>query len=84
MNITSSPVSLDVRRMLYLTGSALYWTLWVLPSTSLCERSPTEKSINVASPRGRAYLSARAGPQYIRRPHLPPVILFSSASRINN
>ena len=40
------------------TGGALYWTLWVLPLTSLCERSPTEIFINVAGPGG--------GPTWVR------------------
>ena len=64
------------------TGGALYWTLWVLPLTLLCKRSPTEIFINVASPRGRAYMSAHAIPQYIR-PHLPTSssTLFSEQHR---
>ena len=55
------------------TGGALYWTLWVLPLTMVCEHSHTE--LHKRSRPIGAYLNVRAGPQYIRWLRLLPVIL---------
>ena len=80
--IKNGDAAVSLKMVISLTGSALYWTLWVLPLIISCKHSSTETSINVASPGAGLPECARISP-YKRRPHLLTVILhLSSASGI--
>ena len=63
-----------------LTGSALYWTLWVLPLDHIMQAFIHWDFYKRSRPRGGPTWMARISP-YKRRPRLLTVILFSSASR---